>query len=180
MIGFMGLTRKGRVARPLEIGLDEHLSANFTVRELVKSQAATRRGIDNAPDLAQVTALRALCVSVLQPVRDRFGSTSVSSGLRVPKLNRAIGGSKRSQHCRGEAADFEALAVGNPELAAWIRDNLDFDQLILEFAIPGYPRSGWVHCSYSETNRRQVLTAVKRLRRLRKPKTVYLPGLVIG
>ena len=174
MSGFMGFPFGCKATVPLTVDLGEHLSANFTVRELTRSQAATRLGISNVPDAEQMVALRAVSTGILQPVRDRFGSTSVSSGLRVPRLNMAIGGSKSSQHCPGEAMDFEALAVGNLELAAWIRDTLDFDQLILEFSTPGDPRSGWVHCSYvsAQTNRHHVLTASKVGR-----KTVYTVGL---
>jgi hypothetical protein len=139
------------------------LSPHFTLRELTKSQTAERLGIDNTPGGDAVEALRALCANVLEPVRLRFGPLSPSSGYRGPKLNAAIGGSGKSQHMRGEAADIEVAMASNPELARWIVANLEFDQLILEFYVPGDPRSGWVHVSYTATgrNRREVLTAVK-------------------
>lgn len=136
------------------------LSKNFSLRELTRSQVAARRGIDNTPPQAVVERLRALAENVLQPVRDHFGApVVVTSGYRSPELNDAIGSSDRSQHPKGEAADFEVVGRSNLEVAEWIRDNLTFDQLILEFYTPGDPRSGWVHCSYVPPPRNQVLTA---------------------
>ena len=152
--------------------LSERLSPNFTLRELVRSQTASRQGIDNSPDEAQYNALYLLSNNILQPVRDDLGPTNVSSGLRVLELNRAIGSSDTSQHPKGEAADFETLSVDNLSLAQWIRDNLDYDQLILEFFDPDDPRSGWVHCSYAQVNRKRVMTA-QRI----DGKTVYTVGL---
>ena len=119
--------------------------------------------------------LVALTVKILQPCRDKFGPISINSGLRVLELNRAIGSGDKSQHTKGQAADFEAFSISNTELAKWIKDNRCFDQLILEY--PGKdPRDGWVHCSYNRLgNRGQVLTAVKE-----KGKTVYKKGLLLG
>ena len=135
------------------------LSNNFSLREMTKSQTALRRGIDNTPSEAHIEALRALCENVLQPVRDHYGrSFTPSSGYRSPALCRAIGSRSTSQHAKGEAADFEVPGVANIELARWIRDTLDFDQLILEFHDPDDPTAGWVHCSYrAEGNRKQSL-----------------------
>jgi len=77
-------------------------------------------------------------------------------------LNKAVGGSDRSQHCHGQAADFESYSVSNPDLAEWIRDTLEFDQLILEFYDGKDPNSGWVHCSYNlMENRKKCMTAMK-------------------
>ena len=149
------------------------LSKNFSLRELTRSQTAIRKGIKNEPDQEQLMNLVALTVKILQPCRDKFGSISINSGLRVLDLNRAIGSSDKSQHCKGEAADFEAYSISNRRLAEWIEGHLEFDQLILEY--PGSdPRDGWVHCSYKRdgSNRRQVLTAVKE-----GNKTVYKKGL---
>ena len=88
---------------------------------------------------------------------------SVSSGFRSPELCVAIGSSTTSQHASGQAADFEIYGVSNKELADYIADNLDFDQLILEFWKPEEPNSGWVHCSYkgADNNRKEYLRAVK-------------------
>lgn len=150
------------------------LSANFSVSELTRSQTATRKGIDNSPNDEQLANLKALCENVLQPIRDHFGKpVRISSGLRVPELNAAIGGSTTSDHCKGMAADIEIPGVDNKELAEWIGENLEFRQTILEF-YTGEPDSGWVHVSYDyNDNKQQVLTATKQ-----GGKTVYLPGLV--
>ena len=137
------------------------LSKNFTMAEFTKSQTAERQGIDNTPEGDHLDAAVALFENVVQPVRDHFGPTVLNSGYRSPELNAAVGGSATSQHCKGEAADIEVPGVPNAELAEWIRDNLEFDQLILEFYTPGIPDSGWVHVSYKAdgSNRKSILTA---------------------
>ena len=150
------------------------LSENFTLAEFTKSQTATRRGIDNTPEGEHMEAAKALFENVVQPVRDQFGVTVINSGYRGPELNEAVGGSSNSQHCKGEAVDIECPGTANYELAKWIEDNLDFDQLILEFYTPGIPDSGWVHVSYKpEGNRKSVLTAMRE-----DGKTVYKTGLI--
>ena len=135
------------------------LSGHFTLAELTKSQTATRKGIDNKPTLDHIENLTELCTHVLEPTRRNFGKPMViSSGYRSEELCEAIGSSKNSQHAKGEAADFEMFGVDNKELAKYIKNNLVFDQLILEFYNPDDPSSGWVHCSYSkEENRKQSL-----------------------
>lgn len=151
------------------------LTQNFSLSELTRSQTATRKGIENQPDDEQLANLVALCECVLQPIRDHFGkSVRISSGLRVPELNAAIGGSTTSDHCRGMAADIEVPPVDNLELARWIEGSgLAFRQLILEY-YDGTQDSGWIHVSYDPSdNKRQILTATKQ-----GGKTVYLPGLV--
>lgn len=152
-----------------------NLSANFTLKELTKSDTATRLGIDNTPDEAVIESLKLLCENVLQPVRDHFGkSVTVNSGYRSPESNAAVGGSKTSDHCKGQAADIEIDGISNPDLAHWIMDNCDYTQLILEFYTQGQPNSGWVHVSYDPANlKMQELTAVKVA-----GKTTYLNGLV--
>ena len=139
------------------------LSKNFTLSELTKSQTAVRKNIKNEPSTAHVENLIHLAETVLQPVREHFGKAVViSSGYRSPELCEAIGSSSKSQHARGEAADFEIMGVDNMQLAMWINKNTDFDQLILEFYEPGDPNSGWVHCSaVKEGSRGQVLKASK-------------------
>ena len=139
------------------------LSKNFTLSELTKSQTAVRKNIKNEPSTAHVENLIHLAETVLQPVRDHFGKPVViSSGYRSPELCEAIGSSSKSQHARGEAADFEIMGVDNMQLAMWINKNTNFDQLILEFYEPGDPNSGWVHCSaVREGSRAQVLKASK-------------------
>ena len=151
------------------------LTQNFSLSELTRSQTATRKGIVNQPDDEQLANLVALCENVLQPIRDHFGtSVRISSGLRVPELNAAIGGSTTSDHCKGMAADIEVPPIDNLELARWVEGSgLAFRQLILEY-YDGTPDSGWIHVSYDPAdNKRQVLTATKQ-----GGKTVYLPGLV--
>lgn len=152
-----------------------NLTTNFTLNELTQSETALRKGLDNAPTQDIISALQVLAVNVLQPVRDHYGrGVKVNSGYRSPEVNASVGGSKTSDHCKGQAADIEIPGVANAELAAYIRDELQFTQLILEFYTPGVPDSGWVHVSYDPANlKKQVMTATKR-----DGKTVYLPGLV--
>ena len=152
-----------------------NLTKNFTLSEMTKSEAALRLGIENQPNEQQLAALKLLAEKVLQPIRDHFQKgVKVNSALRTLPVNRAIGSGDNSDHVRGQAADIEIPGVPNAELAEWIKDNLEFRQLILEFYQVGVPDSGWVHVSYvPEDNKKQVLTAVKR-----DGKTVYLQGLV--
>lgn len=152
-----------------------NLSANFTLKELTKSDTATRLGLDNTPDEQALENLKTLCDKVLQPVREHYGkSVTVNSAYRSPESNAAVGGSKTSDHCKGMAADIEIVGVANADLAQWIMDNLEYTQLILEFYTPGIPDSGWVHVSYDPNNlKKQELTATKVA-----GKTTYLNGLV--
>ena len=150
------------------------LSENFSLQEYTKSQTATRQGLDNTPNEDHMASAKLLFENVVQKVRDHFGVTVINSGYRGPALNTAVGGSSNSQHCKGEAVDIECPGTGNYDVAKWIEDNLDFDQLILEFYTPGIPDSGWVHVSYkSEGNRKQSLTAMKE-----DGKTVYKSELI--
>lgn len=139
------------------------LSPHFSLAEFTKSQTAVRRGIDNTPSLAAIDNLQLLVDNVLQPVRMHFGRpVTISSGYRSPKLNTAIGGSPTSDHCLGMAADIEIVGIDNRQLATFIRDNLPFTQLILEFYTDGVPDSGWVHVSYDKNDvKKQVLRATK-------------------
>jgi len=152
-----------------------NLTKNFTLEEMIKSETALRHGMDNTPGENEIGNLKLLCEKVLQPVRDHFGKgVKVNSGFRHPDVNAKVGGSRTSDHTRGQAADIEIPGVPNAELAEWIRDNLEYRQLILEFYTPGVPDSGWVHVSYvAEDNKKEVLTATRK-----DGKTVYLPGLV--
>ena len=134
-----------------------NLSANFSLAELTKSQTALRKGIDNTPDQPAIDNMEKLCTAILQPVRDHFSIPfTPSSGYRSPELCIAVGSTIKSQHAKGQAADFEVPGVSNMELAEWIRDNLEFDQLILECYTGG--NTGWVHCSYVHEPRKEVLT----------------------
>ena len=139
------------------------LSKNFNLVEMTKSQTATRKGIDNTPSAEHQGNLQSLCMHVLQPIRDHFSQVvTVSSAYRSPELCLAIGSKTTSQHAKGEAADFEIFGVSNKELADYINENLEYDQLILEYWTESAANSGWVHCSYSEgNNRNQYLKAYK-------------------
>ena len=139
------------------------LSTNFSLKELTASQTAARKGIDNTPSPTHQTNLKSLCTHVLQPIRDHFSRVvTVSSGYRSQELCLAIGSKITSQHAKGEAADFEIFGVSNKELADYIHEHLDYDQLILEYWEESDPNSGWVHCSYSQNhNRKQYLKAFK-------------------
>jgi hypothetical protein len=152
-----------------------NLTTNFSLHELTKSEIALRLGLDNTPNETEIAALKMLAEKVLQPVRDHFGKgVKVNSGFRSIAVNQATGGSKSSDHVRGQAADIEIPSVPNAELAQWIMDNLDYTQLILEFYTVGIPDSGWVHVSYDPNNlKKQELTATKVA-----GKTTYLNGLV--
>lgn len=151
-----------------------NLSANFTLKELTDSDTARKKGLDNTPTLQVIENLTVLAEKILQPVRDHYGkSVKVNSGYRSPEVNASVGGSKTSDHCKGQAADIEINGVANGDLAEWVSKNLKFTQVILEFYTQGIPDSGWVHVSYDPNNLKcQVLTAVKQ-----DGKTVYLPGL---
>ena len=157
---------------------EEMLSEHFPLKDFVKSETAIRRGISNVPTTDHKIALKAVCEHILEPVYAHFQqNVRINSSYRSPKLNAAVGGSAKSQHCNGEAVDFEIDGLPNPELAKWVSRNCEFDQLILEFYNPKEgPNSGWVHASYTATgtNRRQILTAV-----MEGGKTVYKPGFVL-
>lgn len=155
------------------------LSPHFHLSEFTRSQTATRRRIGNSPGAREIVALRLLCERVLEPVRLHFGGPVViSSGYRSPALNRAIGGSKTSQHSKGEAADFEIPGRSNHQVCQWIHHNLEYDQLILEFYTPGQPNSGWVHASYSAARLRGQSLTARRVRKWGRLVTEYVPGLV--
>lgn len=156
------------------------LTPHFSLREMLFSQEATRKGIDEqfAPEPHVVQNLNALCVNILEPLRLSLGvPIRVTSGYRCPRLNKAIGGATNSQHTLGQAADIEADGVSNLESAERIIAlKLPFDQMILEYPnANGEP--SWIHVSYGPRHRRQVLVARKVGGR-----TVYEPyeELVLG
>lgn len=150
------------------------LTENFSLHEMIKSETAVRRGLDNTPTDAVIANLKILAENVLQPVRNHYRrGVKVNSGYRSPDVNAAVGGSRTSDHTRGQAADIEIPGVPNAELAEWIKNNLKFTQLILEAYTRGVPDSGWVHVSYDPGNLKcQVLTA-----EFVKGKPQYSPGL---
>jgi zinc D-Ala-D-Ala carboxypeptidase len=140
------------------------LSPNFSLAEFTASATADARGIKNQPNAAQIAALRTLCIKVLEPVRAHFGKpVRITSGFRTPALCVAIGSTVDSQHAKGEAADFEISGIDNYSVAAFIRDRLPFDQLILENYVIGQPNSGWIHASYRDGRlRKSVLTYARK------------------
>jgi hypothetical protein len=146
----------------------QRLSPRFTLAELT----ITNSKLINKPNSPVLIAnLQAVCINILEPVRKHFNkAVIIHSGYRSPAVNSAIGGSKTSQHCRGEAADFHVAQYSVYEVALWISENLDFDQLILENFVPNIESSGWVHCSYSKRDRNQELTKFKG-------SSKYYPGL---
>jgi len=151
------------------------LTENFSLAEMTKSETALRLDLPNDPEPDHLENMKALAENVLQPVRNYFGmGVKVNSAYRHPDVNKAVGGSRTSDHCKGQAADIEIPGIANADLAQWISENLEFRQLILEFYTPGVPDSGWVHVSYVEgDNKKQVMTAMKE-----NGKTVYKPGLI--
>ena len=153
----------------MSIDLQMKLSDHFTLGEMIRSGTASRMGIKNIPNAGQIKSLQAWCENIGQPTRNRFGRpVIVTSGFRSEKLNTRIGGSKSSQHCKGEASDFTVARLSNLEVCRWIISYLEFDQLIYEFG-----ESGWIHCSFREgNNRKQVLRAVRK-----GGKVQYLKGL---
>lgn len=135
---------------------DEILQQSFRLSEFVRSDYAVRQGIDNMPKARELANLRNILAPGMQRVRDCLGApVFVTSGYRCPELNRAIGGSASSQHCKGLAADFICPSFGTAKKVArhlLEHGDLRFDQLIWE--------GGWVHISFTEgAPRRQVLTA---------------------
>lgn len=138
------------------------MSEHFTLVEFTRSATAMDKGIDNTPSLTVVYRLQQLCLSVLEPLRKRFGVIRVTSGYRCEALNKAVGGVSNSQHVTGEAADIHVTGMEEAKkLAAYIEQSTDFDQLIYEPRGNGNTRKAprWLHVSYkaSGKNRKQVL-----------------------
>jgi zinc D-Ala-D-Ala carboxypeptidase len=129
------------------------MTKNFTLKEL----CVTKTGIHNEPNAEQKEALSLLAVNILQPARDAIGAITVTSGFRNARVNAAIGGSRTSQHIKGEAADLQCK--DNAALFKFIK-TLEFDQLIWEFGDKEQP--DWVHVSYAKKNRKEILKATKK------------------
>jgi hypothetical protein len=138
------------------------LSKNFFLDEFIKSRMAVKLNIDNSPSEKTIENLQRLCEQVLQKVRNFHGPVHINSGYRSKELNAKVGGSVKSQHCKGEAADIEVVGHDNLDIFNFIRKNLEYDQVILEFYEPGKFHSGWIHVSYRKTgNRNQSFKAIK-------------------
>lgn len=143
------------------------LSKHLSLAEVVRSETAKRRGISNMPTDAHIANFKLLAEKVFEPIRTHFGKPiHISSGYRSEALNKAIGGSLTSQHCSGEAIDIDmdgsSNGVTNKMVFDYIKDNLNFDQLIFEFGTDSAP--DWVHVSYESTGkqRKQILKAIKK------------------
>jgi hypothetical protein len=149
------------------------LSKNLTLSEVTRSESAKRKGISNEPTAEHLENFKKLALHVFQPIREHFlVPIRISSGYRSAALNKAIGGASSSQHCTGEAIDIDmdGTSITNAQVFNYIKDNLNFDQLIWEFGTDKNP--DWVHVSYESTGkqRKQVLKAVKS-----NGKTSYVP-----
>ncbi len=135
----------------------EKLSPHFKLREFERSQMAERHNIDNTVKEESVYKnLQLLCEHVLEPVRNHYGIPfSPKSGYRCLDLNRRLKSSDTSQHVSGQAADIELPGISNYDLGIWIKNNCEYDTVLLEFYKEGIPSSGWVHVSYVEGNNRK-------------------------
>ena len=145
---------------------NQKVSKHFTLGELTFSDTACRKGIDNTPSPEMVEKLTRLANEILEPIRTHYGTPfRPNSCYRCPTLNKAVGSTNKSQHCKGEAVDVEVSGVSNYDLATWITENLEFDQVILENYTSGEPTSGWVHVSLKpagQSNRKMALTYSNR------------------
>ena len=140
------------------------ISKHISDREGVYSTTATRRGIDNTPDKEHLDNMKLLAEKIFEPLRKWVGGPiRINSFYRGPELNKAIGGSSKSQHCKGQAMDIDdnGCHKTNAEMYAWIKDNVEFDQMIWEFGDDDNPN--WVHVSYvsPEKNRNRCLKAYR-------------------
>ena len=140
-----------------------NLSAHVTLKEFQASGLATLRNINNEMNESQIASAKLLCENVFEPLRLYLNTPiNISSGFRSLQVNKMIGGAKTSQHTKGEAIDIKIGSKG----FNFIKDKLEFDQLIWEFGNDENP--SWVHVSYSSKNRKQVLKATKK-----NGKTIY-------
>ena len=140
------------------------ISAHITLREGIESYTAKRKGIENIPSDYELTNMVGVAENIFEPLREWVGGPiKINSFFRSKKLNKAIGGSSRSQHCEGRAIDIDDIYgyKTNAEMFEYIKCNLDFDQIIWEFG--GSDNPDWVHVSYvsPEENRRRCLKAEK-------------------
>jgi zinc D-Ala-D-Ala carboxypeptidase len=138
------------------------ISEHITLAEATKSEAAIRLGIDNKPNTVQLAAMKLVAEKCFEPLREWHGKPiGITSFFRNAATNKAIGGSSTSQHMKGEAIDIDAdiynNGITNADIFNWIKENLDYDQLIWEYGTDKNP--AWVHVSYSaKGNRKQILT----------------------
>ena len=143
----------------------ERISKHISYKEAIKSNTALRLNIDNTPDSISLTNMTGVAHNIFEPLRLWVGGPiKINSFYRCPKLNKAIGGSKRSQHCEGRAIDIDDTFgyKTNAEMFHYIKDNLNFDQMIWEFGDDNNP--AWVHVSFDslDGNRGRLLKAIKQ------------------
>ena len=134
------------------------LSPHFSLKEMTQSQTALRAGITNDPNGSQIYYIKHLCSNILEPLRDYYEAPiKITSGYRSQALCELIKSSPQSQHCanNGAAADFEIPGYDNKQVASHIKNNFDFDQLILEYYDESDINSGWIHCSFSSNKNRK-------------------------
>tara|TARA_R110002051_G_scaffold66664_2_gene120728 strand:- start:602 stop:1057 length:456 start_codon:yes stop_codon:yes gene_type:complete len=141
------------------------ISKHISDKEGVYSVTAIRRGIDNIPNAEQLTNMELIADNVFEPLRHWVGGPiKINSFFRCPELNKAIGGSSKSQHCKGQAIDIDDTfgIMTNAEMYHWIKENLEFDQMIWEFGDDNNPN--WIHISYvsPSKNRNRCLKAYKK------------------
>ena len=141
------------------------ISKHISYKEATFSQTATRKDIDNTPTPEILERMKALAENIFEPLRAYVGGPiKINSFYRSINLNVAIGGAKSSQHTRGEAMDIDDTFghMSNKEMFEFIKDELDFDQLIWEFGDDNNP--AWIHVSYvsNKNNRRRILKAEKQ------------------
>jgi len=140
------------------------ISEHISLKEALRSNTAKRLGINNTPDEEAMANMKVIAQTVFEPLREHFGEPIyISSFYRSPQLNKAIGGSKKSQHCKGEAIDIDDVysKATNADFFNYIKEKLEFDQLIWEFGNNEQP--DWVHVSYNlGKNRMRILKAVKQ------------------
>jgi hypothetical protein len=149
------------------------ISKHLSLAEVSRSETAKRKGINNTPSGEHLENFKKLAENIFEPIREHFGvPIHISSGYRSKELNAAVGGSSSSQHCQGEAIDIDmdGTTITNAEIFNYIKDNLNFDQLLWEFGNDSNP--DWVHVSYESTGkqRKQILKAIKA-----NGKTSYVP-----
>jgi len=139
-----------------QVKMTEQLSPHFTLAQLCYSDTAKKLGIDNTPPAYVIENLRLLCENILEKVYAKFGKVQINSAYRSPRVNRAVGGSSTSQHTTGQAADIEVIGISNYKVAMWIKENLKYDQLILEECKnPNDINDGWIHVSYNKNRERK-------------------------
>lgn len=149
------------------------LSNHLTLAEMIRSDSAKRLGISNQPTSEHLDNMKELAINVFEPIREHFGvPIYISSGYRSEALNKAVKGSKTSQHCKGQAMDIDMDGSGlisNKDVFKYIRENLRFSQLIAEF--PNDGNISWVHVGYDINNLKNEILVAKKI----NSKTIYIP-----